>query len=45
MLNTSRPKLNVQLQVWRRNGVISGNLERMVINDLEHLRRKAFALN
>ncbi|RMT90990.1 hypothetical protein ALP39_200151 [Pseudomonas marginalis pv. marginalis] len=45
MLNTSRPKLNVQLQLWRRNGVISGNLERMVINDLEHLRRKAFALN
>ncbi|MBI6636161.1 Crp/Fnr family transcriptional regulator [Pseudomonas paralactis] len=45
MLNTSRPKLNVQLQVWRRSGVISGNLERMVINDVEHLRRKAFALN
>ena len=32
MLNTSRPKLNVQLQVWRRSGVISGDLERMVIN-------------
>ncbi|MBA5960468.1 helix-turn-helix domain-containing protein [Pseudomonas lactis] len=45
MLNTSRPKLNVQLQVWRRSGVISGDLERMVINDVEHLRRKAFALN
>jgi len=45
MLNTSRPKLNVQLQLWRRSGLISGNLERMVINDLEHLRRKAFSLN
>ncbi|WWA77012.1 Crp/Fnr family transcriptional regulator [Pseudomonas khavaziana] len=45
MLNTSRPKLNVQLQVWRRSGVISGDLERMVINDVEQLRRKAFALN
>ena len=39
MLNTSRPKLNVQLQVWRRGGVISGGLERMVINDVEQLRR------
>ncbi|QJI32088.1 Crp/Fnr family transcriptional regulator [Pseudomonas sp. ADAK18] len=45
MLNTSRPKLNVQLQLWRRSGLISGKLERMVINDLEHLRRKACPLN
>ncbi|MBT2370909.1 Crp/Fnr family transcriptional regulator [Pseudomonas fluorescens] len=45
MLNTSRPKLNVQLQLWRRSGLISGNLDRMVINDLDHLRRKACSLN
>lgn len=45
MLNTSRPKLNVQLQSWRRSGLISGKLERTVINDLDHLRRKASSLN
>lgn len=42
MLNTSRPKLNVQLQLWRRSGLISGNLDHMVINDLDYLRSKAF---
>ncbi|WP_339529265.1 Crp/Fnr family transcriptional regulator [Pseudomonas mucidolens] len=45
MLNTSRPKLNVQLQLWRRSGLISGKLEQMVINDLDHLRRKAYVMN
>jgi len=45
MLNTSRPKLNVQLQLWRRLGLISGQRDRIVINDIDHLRRKAYALN
>jgi len=45
MLNTSRPKLNVQLQLWRRSGVISCQSGRLVINDVEHLRRKAYSLN
>lgn len=45
MLNTSRPKLNVQLQLWRRLGLISSQRNRIVINDIDHLRRKACALN
>jgi len=45
MLNTSRPKLNVQLQLWRRLGLISAQKDRIVINDIDHLRRKAGALN
>ncbi|OLF56395.1 Crp/Fnr family transcriptional regulator [Pseudomonas chlororaphis] len=45
MLNTSRPKLNVQLQDWRRSGLISSQSGHLVINDVEHLRRKACSLN
>lgn len=45
MLNTSRPRLNVQLQSWRRLGLISGRADRIVINDVDHLRRKAYAQN
>lgn len=44
MLNTSRPKLNVQLQLWRRLGLISGQRDVLVVNDIEHLRRKAYLL-
>lgn len=45
MLNTSRPKLNVQLQHWRRQGLISGQRDRIVINNIDDLRRKASSIN
>ncbi|HEC1391396.1 TPA: Crp/Fnr family transcriptional regulator, partial [Pseudomonas aeruginosa] len=41
MLNASRPKLNAQLQIWKREGLISCHNDRILINDLGRLRRKA----
>ncbi|MBH9415783.1 Crp/Fnr family transcriptional regulator [Pseudomonas aeruginosa] len=41
MLNASRPKLNAQLQIWKREGLISCRNDRILINDLGRLRRKA----
>ncbi|MDR6679607.1 Crp/Fnr family transcriptional regulator [Pseudomonas oryzihabitans] len=42
MLNTSRPKLNVQLQQWRRLGLITGQRNCIYIHDLNQLRRRAY---
>lgn len=41
MLNASRPKLNAQLQSWKRQGLISCQSDRILINDLPRMRRMA----
>ncbi|MBU3056653.1 Crp/Fnr family transcriptional regulator [Pseudomonas indica] len=41
MLNASRPKLNAQLQSWKRQGLISCRSDRILINDIGQLRRMA----
>ncbi|TRX74978.1 Crp/Fnr family transcriptional regulator [Pseudomonas mangiferae] len=41
MLNASRPKLNAQLQSWKREGLISCQSDRILINDLPRMRRMA----
>uniref|UniRef100_E1TFA9 Transcriptional regulator, Crp/Fnr family n=1 Tax=Burkholderia sp. (strain CCGE1003) TaxID=640512 RepID=E1TFA9_BURSG len=42
MVNVSRPKLNAQLQAWRRDGVISWTHDTLLIADVDHLRSVAY---
>ncbi|NML32802.1 Crp/Fnr family transcriptional regulator [Paraburkholderia antibiotica] len=41
MINASRPKLNAQLQTWRRNGLVSWTRDSLLIADVEQLRSVA----
>jgi len=41
MINASRPKLNAQLQTWRRDGLVSWTRDSLLIFDVEQLRSVA----
>lgn len=43
MVNASRPKLNAQLQVWRRSGLVNWTHDSLLIVDVDQLRSKAHA--
>lgn len=42
MVNASRPKLNAQLQAWRRSGLVSWRQGSMLITDVDQLRSMAY---
>ncbi|HEY9132446.1 MAG TPA: Crp/Fnr family transcriptional regulator [Dyella sp.] len=44
MINASRPKLNAQLQAWRRSGLVSWTQHSMLITDVEQMRSMAYAV-
>jgi CRP-like cAMP-binding protein len=41
MINASRPKLNAQLQTWRRDGLVSWTRDSLLIADVDQLRSVA----
>ncbi len=41
MVNASRPKLNAQLQTWRRNGLVTWTQDKLLIVDVDQLRYMA----
>jgi CRP-like cAMP-binding protein len=41
MINASRPKLNAQLQTWRRDGLVTWTRDSLLIADVEQLRSVA----
>ena len=43
MVNASRPKLNAQLQAWRRSGLVSWTQDSLLITDVDQLRSMAHA--
>lgn len=43
MVNASRPKLNAQLQAWRRSGLVSWTQDSLLITDVDQLRSMAYA--
>ncbi|MGQ5522740.1 Crp/Fnr family transcriptional regulator [Chitinimonas sp. PSY-7] len=45
MLNISRPRLNTQLQLWQRAGLIQQQRHALKVNDLQRLRRIALQEN
>lgn len=42
MVNASRPKLNAQLQVWHRSGLVSRKRNILRIHDIDQFRCKAY---